>query len=472
MKHLKFFESNVYGEPETLPYVFYISDSDTIVSDKNYLIEEGKFGDNDQFSWKFYGSGDLIISGQGEISGLWGNDCPWEDLKPSIQQIIVQEGITAISGCFQNCVNNKKVILPKSLYYVGDETFDDCCGTLIVQNDIRSESRTNFSKLILTKDVNAFNWLESRYTLERIVVDKDNQAFSSHQHCNALIKKDSNTLMIGTPTGFIPEDVSVIGNYAFKRCNITSIIIPASVTSIGYSTFGECANLTSITIPDNSQLTSIGNSAFSGCSSLASITIPKSVTSIEQFAFQACDNLSSMIVAEGNTVYDSRNNCNAIIETSSNTLIAGCASTAIPESVTSIGNSAFECCNNLTSINIPEGVTSIGWSAFNGCTSLNSIILPESLTSIESWAFGYCNSLSSIAIPESVTSIGDYAFSECSSITRITCSAVTPPTIYDSTFEEVDKSIPLYVPAQSVTTYKATNYWKDFTNIQAIPEME
>ncbi len=180
----------------------------------------------------------------------------------------------------------------------------------------------------------------------------------------------------------IPSTVTSIGDGAFASCySLSSIAIPSSVTSFGEWAFSCCENLTSITIP--SSVTSFGEWAFNGCSSLTSITIPSSVTSIGENAFRFCESLTQIKVDSGNPVYDSRDNCNAIIETKSNTLIAGCASTIIPNSVTSIGNQAFWGCKSLTSITIPSSVTSIGDMAFCCCSSLTSITIPTHITNID-----------------------------------------------------------------------------------------
>lgn len=160
--------------------------------------------------------------------------------------------------------------------------------------------------------------------------------------------------------------VTTIGNQAFIWCyNLDSVTIPSSVASIGMDAFYGCYAMSSITILEG--VTSIGESAFWGCSGLTSITIPSSVSYIGSLAFSACSSLTSIKVEQGNTTYDSRNDCNAIIETATNTLIVACQNTVIPNSVTTIGEWGFNDCYNLTSITIPESVTIIGSSAFSGC---------------------------------------------------------------------------------------------------------
>ena len=217
----------------------------------------------------------------------------------------------------------------------------------------------------------------------------------------------------------IPNSVTSIGDYAFYGCSgLTSVTIPNSVKAIGRDAFYDCSGLTYVTIPNS--VTSIDEGAFFGCSGLTSITIPNSVTSIGGGAFSDCSGLTSIIVESENSVYDSRNDCNAIIESQANTLIQGCMTTTIPNSVTSIGDYAFYKCSSLTSITIPNSVTSIGDGAFSGCSGLTSITIPNSVTTIDNYTFSSCSSLTSVSIPNSVTSIGTEAFYGCSRLSSIT----------------------------------------------------
>ncbi len=141
----------------------------------------------------------------------------------------------------------------------------------------------------------------------------------------------------------IGPSVKVIGIAAFKDCTgMTSLIISNSVTTINLSAFSGCSGLTSVTFPNS--VTTIGSMVFAECTGLTSLTIPNSVSSIDPLAFYGCSSIASIKVNSGNSTYDSRNNCNAIIETASNTLAIGCKNTTIPNTVTTIGNSAFYNC--------------------------------------------------------------------------------------------------------------------------------
>ena len=325
----------------------------------------------------------------------------------------------------------------------------------------------------------------------------------------------------------IPNSVTWIGKSAFWCCTgLTSITIPNSVTYIGDEAFYFCTGLTSITIPNG--VTSIGKSAFSSCTGLTSIIIPNSVTSIGDYTFFECTGLTSILVAEGNSVYDSRENSNAIIETATNKLIIGCENTIIPNSVTSIGESAFWCCTGLTSIIIPNSVTSIGDYAFLGCESLKKVINCSNFTlNYHSNEYGYvayyanliinapngyiegdyvwyenegtnilaaylgnatelslpdnygenyrigesafygCTGLTSITIPNGVTSIGDNAFNGCDRIKDVYAYPTQPPTIYANTFTYyVNDNATLHTIIGCKKDYEEASYWKYFYNIK------
>ena len=300
----------------------------------------------------------------------------------------------------------------------------------------------------------------------------------------------SNCFNLTTVT--IPNSVTKIGDYAFSGCSsLSSAILGNNVISMGESIFNSCTVLNEITIP--SSVKSIGKYAFVNCPCLTTIVIPSSVINIGDDILGSCTGLISIKVESGNAIYDSRNNCNAIIESKSNTLIAGCQNTIIPNSVTKIGYGAFEYCKGLTSINIPNSVTNIGTNAFSGCTGLTSISLPNSLTIIGENAFSLCKNITSFVIPNSVTSINDYAFYgtgitsvyigksvsyigyraflSCPFLVNVYClSEIVPTTNTEAFWGSSPERMTLYVPTDSYDDYKATVPWSKFGTIKTLGE--
>lgn len=275
--------------------------------------------------------------------------------------------------------------------------------------------------------------------LKSLVVEDGNRFYDSRNNCNALIDSRTNTLLKGSRKAFIPNGVRRIENNAFNLCyDLAEINMPNTVTSVGDRAFWGCSSLNSLKL--SASLTDIGKEAFESVpienivlpnglktigdqaffgGSLCSLKIPASVTAIGESAF-AGNKISSIAVESGNKVYDSRNNCNAIIETETCTLTLGCSGTTIPTSVTVIGNYAFYGCEGMTSLTIPNSVTRIGNAAFSWC-DLKAITLPNSVKHIGAFAFQYykLNDESSdtvyvdVNIPDSVETIGERAFYYC-----------------------------------------------------------
>ena len=415
----------------------------------------------------------------------------------SLTSVTIGNSVMGIGDeAFCGCSSLTSITIPNSVMGIGDWAFGSCddLTSVTIPNSVTSIGNAAFG---------------SCDALSSIVVESGNSTYDSRENCNAIIETATNTLIASCKNTIIPNSVTSIGTRAFWGCeSLTSVTIGNSVMGIGDEAFCGCSSLTSVTIGNS--VTSIGERAFYLCYALTSVTIPNSVTSIGYEAFYGCDDLISIVVESGNSTYDSRENCNAIIETATNTLVVGCKNTTIPNSVTSIGESAFGGCDALTSVTIPNSVTSIGELAFSFCTSLTSITIPESVTSIGNNAFAYCSSLpvennlryadtylveavdntlsiysikdgtkwigsiaflncrslTSITIPNSVTSIGDGAFWGCESLTSVTipnsvtsigtqafeyCSSLTSVTIGNSVTSIGERAFYLCYALTSVT---------------------
>ena len=350
----------------------------------------------------------------------WYNNYIGEDC--IIPEIVTYGGIVyAVKSigdwAFYGCSSLTSITIPNSMTSIGYAAFQS----------------TSITSIVIPKSVISIggDFLGFCPSLVSIKVEDGNKFYDSRENCNAIIETASNTLVAGCSNTTIPNGVTRIGASAFAGCSsLTSITIPNSVTSIEPYAFYFCSTLTSINIPNSVQ--SIRDNAFNACSLLTSIVIPNSVKHIGSSVFDRCPLLESIKVEEGNTIYDSRNNCNAIIETATNTLIVGCKNSLIPYNVTNIGDYAFSSCESLTSVNIPPSVTKLGNYAFAWCYSLSSITIPDNVTSIGDYALWYCP-IDSIIIPNSVKRIGNSAFGHTSLAYVVIPNNVT--TIGDDAFK-------------------------------------
>ena len=379
--------------------------------------ETGDCGDNVKWlssgiKMVVYGSGamaDYSSSGQGP----WPHDTP--------KRVIIEEGVTTI-GNYAFAGHGKTthtVTIPNTVQTIGTNAFSGCSKieTLTIGSGVKTIGDHAFYNC---HDINSL-------TLPDGVKTIGDHAFYNCHDINSLT---------------LPDGVETIGDGAFFDCSsIPSVTIPSSVTRIGDYAFNGCSELATVTFAPTSSVTTIGEGAFNDCAKLESITIPSSVTSIGERVFGGCSKLTSISVESGNTVYDSGDGCNAIIKTSSHTLIAGCQNTTIPNTVTSIGNYAFDNISGLTSIEIPSSVTSLGEGAFY-----------------------FCDLLASITIPSSVTSIGDNAFYGCVALSSVVILPASL-TIYGKRVFEYNKSgRKIYVPNESLSSYKGVANWSAYSS--------
>ena len=296
-------------------------------------------------------------------------------------------------------------------------------------------------------------------------------SFDELQYFTGLTSINSNAFYncIHLTSVVVPSRVTSLESYAFQLCtNLETVILPNTLTEIKSNAFRKCNALTDIELPES--LTTIGTTAFYECTSLTSIFIPASVTTIDANPFMK-NNLEFIFVDPANAVFDSRDNCNAIMKKSNNQLVVGCKNTVIPSTALSIWDHAFRECEGLTSIYIPENIHYIYSNAFCGCAALTSVNIPSQVEKIYYCSFQDCSSLTSITLPSGVTEIQTLAFYGCSSLSEMTLLSTNPPTVGENAFAYVDKTIPVYVPCDYMTDYydiNGTGTWGGFTNFIAI----
>ena len=380
-------------------------------------------------------------------------------------------GVEAFYGCTSL---QGMLTLPESLTSLGTNAFINCdgitavtfnCCECVIDADPYKVGilPTSITELVIGENVkkiptylafgcNALTSLTIPKSVERIGSKAFNTCTSvtkvnwNARHCAA-----ADPLPASCEEITIGEEVEYIPSFIAEASKISSIIIPNSVKVISTGAFKDCANLASVTLGNS--LTKLCNQVFMNCSQLTSITIPASVSDIftgKDGTFRGCSSLSSINVEAGNSVFNSHDNCNAIIMTETNELILGCDNTIIPNSVKIIGSYAFENCNEIT-----------------------HVVLPDELTTINSGAFSGCTGLSEITIPMTVLDIKDLAFAGCTGLDKITSLALRPPRIIsgiNGTFYGVSKDIPIYVPKESIQTYWIASGWSDFNYFYALNE--
>lgn len=272
---------------------------------------------------------------------------------------------------------------------------DAAAGDLIIPETVTYEGVT-YSVTAIGEQVFAYRDNITSVTIPRSITSIKPNAFF---RCTGLISVT------------IDNASTAIGYQAFANCfYLTNLDLGNSVSSIEQGAFANCYKMMDVEIPNT--VNSIGKYAFSACVEMTNLMIPSSVTYIDSEAFKSCSGLIQITVDKNNTHYDSRNNCNALIETSTNTLIAGCSNTIIPNTVEAISDYAFYSCK-MRSMRIPNSVTSIGDYAFGNCSELTDITIGNSVTTIGEYAFFQCSNLKYVSFGNSVSTIGKYAFQSC-----------------------------------------------------------
>ena len=356
-----------------------------------------------------------------------GDDREYDDYEEYIGAMVVPSTVSyegkiyrviGIGGFdFHSCTNVTSISISEGVETIGIAAFTFC----------PSLERVYIPATMISIDESAFNLCEK---LTTIVVDDENIVYCDGNN-NCIVEKNTETLLVGTISGHIPNGIKylAIAPFSGRKMLEEHINIPDGVISIGgYSFIG---------------------------SSISSIRIPTSLRSSKSYAFGDVDHSTSTI----GTLESLNVVCIDDLESWFYIDFDYPSSSPLYSAKNLNLNN-----NRLETISIPEGITIIKPAALAGWNG-KKIVIPESTTSIGNYAFYDCASLTSIVIPASVSEIGFGAFGGCEGLTSITVNAINPPAIRELTFENVDKSIPVYVPAGSVEAYQMTEYWSKFTNI-------
>ena len=356
---------------------------------------------------------------------------------PSLTSVKIPDSVTSISAyAIFYCPSLTNVNIGIGVTNISSPAFIYCSNLTAITVDAgnacyASEAGVLFDKSLTTL-IQYPMGLAGSYTISNRVTAIGNSAFSSCANLTSVtipssIKNISDNAFdacTNLTTVILSSSVTNIGNGAFNSCfNLASITIPNGVLRVGESAFNYCTGLTNISIPGS--VVTIGNNAFYGCSGLAVVALPSSITSIGSSAFGGCASLAAINVDTNNLAYSSV--MGVLYNKSQATLIlcpvGKSGNFTVSSNCTSIIDSAFSGCSNLTQITIPDSVTNIGMWVFSGCSGLTSIRIPNNITRISVGVFENCTKLTSVTLPNSVTNIDNMAFSSCSSLTNITIPA-------------------------------------------------